>query len=61
MLRPVCNSNLRSLKAKGLPRLLAWVTDPLQRCHPYMSIDRSAFISQQNKVYIAKQLQHLIG
>jgi len=26
-----------------------------------MSIDRSTFISQQNKVYIAKQLQHLIG
>jgi len=26
-----------------------------------MSIDRSTFISQQNKVYIAKQLQPLIG
>jgi len=26
-----------------------------------MSIDRSTFISQKNKVYVAKQLQHLIG
>jgi len=26
-----------------------------------MSIDRSTFISQQNKVYIAKHLQSLIG
>jgi len=26
-----------------------------------MTIDRSTFISQQNKVYIANQLQPLIG